>query len=105
MQLGERVSIKHSAVGNHCNIGDRSKITNCVLMDHVTIGEGYVNNGMIINKYCVSVSSVTLLGCVICSHAHIESRVSLKECLVGMKFTVTREGSYTALSCIANYIS
>ena len=40
VQLGERVSIKHSAVGNHCCIGERSKITNSVLMDHVSVGEG-----------------------------------------------------------------
>lgn len=42
VQLGERVSIKHTAVGNHCHIGERSKVTNSVLMDHVIIGEGYV---------------------------------------------------------------
>jgi translation initiation factor eIF-2B subunit gamma len=40
VQLGEKVSVKHSAVGNHCHIGDRSKVTNSVLMDHVSIGEG-----------------------------------------------------------------
>lgn len=39
MQLGERVSVKHSAVGNHSNIGDKSKISNSVLMDHVSVGE------------------------------------------------------------------
>ena len=36
--------------------------------------------------------SVSLHGCVICSHAHIEHKVTLKECVVGTKFTVTREG-------------
>ena len=40
VQLGERVSVKHSAVGKHCNVGERSKVTNSVMMDHVTIGEG-----------------------------------------------------------------
>jgi translation initiation factor eIF-2B subunit gamma len=74
VQLGERVSVKHSAVGNHCIIGDKSKVTNSVLMDHVTIGEG-----------------VVLQGCVVCSHAHIEHRATLRECLVGTNFTVTRE--------------
>lgn len=40
VQLGERVSVKHSAVGNHCHLGDKSKVTNSVMMDHVSIGEG-----------------------------------------------------------------
>ena len=35
---------------------------------------------------------VSLQGCVVCSHVHVEDRVSLKDCLVGANFTVTREG-------------
>ena len=42
VQLGDRVSVKHSAIGNHCHIGDRSKVTNTVMMDHVVVGEGLV---------------------------------------------------------------
>lgn len=34
------MSVKRSAVGKHCHIGDRSKVNNSVMMDHVTIGEG-----------------------------------------------------------------
>lgn len=40
--LGEKVSIKHSCVGKHCTIGDKTKILNCTIMDHVQIGEGWV---------------------------------------------------------------
>lgn len=29
---------------------------------------------------------------MVCSHVHVEDRVSLKDCLVGDNFTVTREG-------------
>ena len=35
---------------------------------------------------------VTLVGCVVCSHVHVEDRASLKDCLVGANFTVAREG-------------
>lgn len=38
--LGDKVSIKHSCIGQHCTIGEKSKILNCVIMDHVQIGEG-----------------------------------------------------------------
>lgn len=42
--IGEKVSIKKSTIGQHCVIKDRVKITNSVVMDHVTIHEGYVSN-------------------------------------------------------------
>ena len=41
--LGEKVSVKHSSVGHHCTIADRSKITNTILMNHVTVGERLAN--------------------------------------------------------------
>ena len=40
VQVGEKVSVKKACVGGHCSIGDRSKVINCVIMDHVHIGEG-----------------------------------------------------------------
>ena len=42
-QLGEKVSVKKACVGEHCTIGERSKVINCVIMDHVHIGEGCVS--------------------------------------------------------------
>ena len=40
--LGEKISVKHSCIGQHCTIGDKTKILNCIIMDHVQIGEGWV---------------------------------------------------------------
>ena len=40
--LGDKVSIKHSCISQHCTIGDKTKILNCTIMDHVQIGEGQV---------------------------------------------------------------
>ena len=42
VQLGDKVSVKKSCIGQHCSIGDKSKIINSILMDHVNIGEGWV---------------------------------------------------------------
>ena len=40
VQLGDKVSVKKSCIGQHCSIGEKSKIMNSVLMDHVHVGEG-----------------------------------------------------------------
>ena len=34
----------------------------------------------------------SLQGCVVCSHARIEDKVTLKDCHVGANFTITKEG-------------
>ncbi|KAF5923240.1 hypothetical protein HPG69_012330 [Diceros bicornis minor] len=41
-QVGEKSSIKHSVIGSSCVIRDRVTITNCLLMNSVTVEEGYV---------------------------------------------------------------
>ena len=40
VELGGRAVVKNSIVGCHCYIGDRTKVFNCIVMDHVRIGEG-----------------------------------------------------------------
>ena len=45
---------------------------------------------------------VTLVGCVVCSHVHVEDRASLKDCLVGANFTVVREGEAGGRSVYRN---
>ena len=42
----------------------------------------------------------TLQNCVVCSHARIEERVTLKDTLVGARFTVTKEGESIQVSKI-----
>lgn len=42
-QIGEKSSIKHSVIGSSCVIRDRTSITNCLLMNSVTVEEGYVS--------------------------------------------------------------
>lgn len=40
-QLSDRCSIKHSVIGQSCHIGDKVKITNCIIMDNCVIEQGY----------------------------------------------------------------
>ena len=40
-QLSDKCSIKHSIIGQCCNIGDKVRITNCIIMDNVTIMKEY----------------------------------------------------------------
>lgn len=42
-QVGEKSSIKHSVIGSSCVIRDRVTIANCLLMNSVTVEEGYVS--------------------------------------------------------------
>jgi translation initiation factor eIF-2B subunit gamma len=39
--IGAKCSIKKSIIGRRCNIGNNVKIVNSVIMDFVTIKEGY----------------------------------------------------------------
>ena len=42
VSIGERVSVKRSVIGRHCTVGDKVKVANSIIMDHVSILEGYV---------------------------------------------------------------
>ncbi|KAM4641377.1 translation initiation factor eIF2B subunit gamma [Discoglossus pictus] len=65
-QVGEKTSVKHSLLGSNCCIKDRVKITNCIIMNGVTVHEG-----------------CSLQGSVICNQAVIESGAEIKDCLLG----------------------
>lgn len=41
---------------------------------------------------CVFVCRCTIQNSVVCSRARIEDKVTLKDCLVGANFTITKEG-------------
>ncbi|KAL6009864.1 hypothetical protein ACLOJK_000295 [Asimina triloba] len=80
-QLGDKCSVKRSAIGRHCRIGSNVKIVNSVVMNHVTIEDG-----------CL------VQGSVICSNVHLQERVVLKDCQVGAGFVVTPGSEYKAES-------
>ncbi|KAM3915534.1 translation initiation factor eIF2B subunit gamma isoform 1-T2 [Leptodactylus fuscus] len=65
-RIGEKTSVKHSIVGAKCLIKERVKITNCIIMNGVTIQD-----------------SCSLQGSVICSKAVIQSGADIKDCLLG----------------------
>ena len=41
-ELGDKVTVKQSCIGKGCQIGAKSKLNNCVVMDYAIIGERYV---------------------------------------------------------------
>jgi len=49
--FGEKSSVKSSVIGDQSIIGDRTKLLNCVIMDHVSIEPGYVNNCYYASRY------------------------------------------------------
>ncbi|KAL6765072.1 eukaryotic translation initiation factor 2B gamma [Haematococcus lacustris] len=69
--LGDKASIKRSVLGANCRLGANVKVINSVLQDGVVIGDG-----------------VTLQNTVCCQGASVKERTSLKDCQVGMGFTV-----------------
>ncbi len=50
-------------------------------------------------------SRCSLQGCVVCSHARLEDRVSLKDCYIGANFTITKEGTCMYVCCYGDLIS
>lgn len=40
--VGERSTVKRSAIGSHCVIGKGARLTGCVLMEYCVIEDGYV---------------------------------------------------------------
>ncbi|CAE7567997.1 EIF2B3, partial [Symbiodinium microadriaticum] len=73
--LGEKITIKNSAIGSDCKIAAKSKINSCVIMGHVEIGEG-----------CTIQNSVISEGTVIGSNCNIN------ECFTGRRVCI-RDGS------------
>ncbi|ERM99089.1 translation initiation factor eIF-2B subunit gamma [Amborella trichopoda] len=78
-QLGDKCSVKRSAIGRHCRIGSSVKIINSVVMNHVTIEDG-----------CLIQSSV------VCSNVHLQERVILKDCQVGAGYVVSAGSQHKA---------
>eukprot|EP00730_Choanoeca_flexa_P012821 TRINITY_DN4652_c0_g1_i1.p1 TRINITY_DN4652_c0_g1~~TRINITY_DN4652_c0_g1_i1.p1 ORF type:complete len:481 (+),score=86.69 TRINITY_DN4652_c0_g1_i1:104-1444(+) len=71
-------TLKRSIVGCHTKIGDKCKLTNCVILDHVVIEDGTVLNN-----------------CVVCSNALVGAKCSLSNCRVAAKFQVPAERKAT----------
>ncbi|XP_063230797.1 translation initiation factor eIF2B subunit gamma isoform X2 [Bacillus rossius redtenbacheri] len=69
--LAEKTSFKASHIGPNCHIETKVRLSNCVLMSGVKIAEGSV-----------------LSNCIVCDEAVINSRVDLKDCLVGSNHVV-----------------
>ncbi|GAB1288798.1 Eukaryotic translation initiation factor 2B, subunit 3 [Apodemus speciosus] len=96
-QVGEKSSIKRSVIGSSCVIRDRVTISNCLLMNSVTVEEGYglqrpceqwagylpkVLRAREMLRTTLGKSS-SIHGSVICNNAVIETGAEIKDCLIG----------------------
>jgi NDP-sugar pyrophosphorylase family protein len=78
-KIGQGVKVVGgSLVGDQCVVGDKTKLTNAILMDDVEVGE----NSTIDN-------SIIAAGC------RIGTKCVLKECLVGPKYVVPDNSQFT----------
>ena len=90
-QLSDKCSIKHSVIGQSCIIGDKVRITNCIIMDNVTIKKEY--NEFVwfifnrINLILIQFRT-TLQGSVLMDNAVVENSCDIKDCIVGSGHTV-----------------
>jgi len=72
--VGDRASVKRSALGARCRVARSARVVGCVLGDGVSIGEG-----------------AALQNCAVAAGASVGARASLKECFVGPEVQVAEE--------------
>jgi len=86
--------MKACVIGQHCTIGAKAKLNGCVIMDHVTIGDGCVVpvHCACFHNICAVVARVlfTLLfrrcvlqGAVVCHGVKIGAKSSIKNSQIG----------------------
>lgn len=72
------IIIKKSSIGRHCKIGANVRITNCILMNHVIVGDGCVLQGSIICDNTTILSSSTLSNCQVSTGQTIKENSTLE---------------------------
>ncbi|CAN3372453.1 hypothetical protein DIURU_005051 [Diutina rugosa] len=61
--IGSRSAVKRSAIGSGCNIGERVKLTGCLILDNVTIENDVQLENCIIGAHCLIKSKSKLTSC------------------------------------------
>lgn len=65
-QTGQKVTFKSAVVGRNCKLGNKSRLNNVVLMDHVTIGDNVILQNSIIGAGCSIGDNSNLNDCQVC---------------------------------------
>jgi NDP-sugar pyrophosphorylase family protein len=73
-ELGDKVTVKQSCIGKGCQIGAKSKLNNCVVMDYAIIGERYVH---FISSFLLLSVYMYALPLLVCSFRLISSDMVL----------------------------
>jgi len=77
-RIGEKATIKKSAIGNHCMIGKNVRIVGSVIGDHCTIEEGAKIDGCILSRYTRVGEKAELTKCQTQSGYEVEAEEKLK---------------------------
>ncbi len=74
--VSDKTTTKHSTLGSNCKVEEKVRVTNCILMDGVTLKEGCFVSGSLL-----------------CDGVIVPERVELKDCIVGKGATIKQGGN------------
>jgi translation initiation factor eIF-2B subunit gamma len=80
--LGDRVSIKRCAVGDHCSLAKFAKLAGCVLFEGVVVGERCVARSYVLDTEWTH-RSARLDNCILARNVRIGENAVLRDCEVG----------------------
>lgn len=88
--IAEKTSLKNSVLGRNCQVIEKVRISDSVLMNGVVIEERWVENNDTDwpDTITISISRVVLESCVVCDNVVIKSGSILKSCLIGPNYIV-----------------
>lgn len=90
--MGDKATVKKCSVGKNVTIRDGAKITGCILMDGVVIGEGSVHISTDLFIADVIIVRAKLDSCIVGPNARIGANAVLSKCNVGSKCEVSPNG-------------
>ncbi|KAH3670752.1 hypothetical protein OGAPHI_001268 [Ogataea philodendri] len=98
-ELGERTSVKGSAIGNNCKIGNKCRLTACVVLDGVVIEDDVSLQNCTIGENARIGAGSRLVNCNIEGAYVVGSKVNLKgETLTNLEIGLEDEdGSFEAI--------
>ncbi|KAG0418242.1 hypothetical protein HPB47_004997 [Ixodes persulcatus] len=86
VDFGEKASVRHCVVGQHCRVGAQAKVQDSVLLDGVVVGDG-----------------ASVQGCVLCGSLEVGAGSTLKNCVVAHKKNLA-EGAKHANEVLGTFV-
>lgn len=96
--------VKKSVLGRGCTIGESVKIENSIIMDEVTIADGYINpqfgweEGQCVSRAHCSFSSSQIKNSVIGNKCSVRAGSLLSDCIVGHGAEIAEKSKFIIIS-------